>query len=700
MALIGTLRNKMGTWVVIFVFVAISAFVLNDLFSKQSYIFNRNDVGEIGGHTVSLEEYQQAVREQEQNYYLSYGREASERDRPLLQQQAWELLILKYAIQKQFDKVGVEVTSDEIGDMMWGKNVDPNIRQAFTDPQTGKFEKDRIVAYINQVKNMPEGSEGRVRWDNFQRSLRPGRLRLKYENLVIKTSYATTAEAEREYHNQSDVAEIKYLYVPYYAVSDSAVNITDDQLKAYYDKHKERYKTEQIRDINYVSIPVQASAADTLEIKNEFAKVAEDFIKAEDDSAYAAANTDGQTPYAGYTMATLPPYIAASDLVKGKMIGPLVEEGGYKLVKISKITTDTVYSAKASHILIKPADASEQAKKDAKEKARKILSEIKGGADFATKARENGTDGTAPRGGDLGWFSAGQMVKPFENAVFAATKPGLLNDVVETDFGYHIIDVTHVKTNEKVYVAMIDRDITPSDATTNEAYRKAENFANGLSGVQEFKDRAAKDTLQVQEATNLTSGERRISTIGEARQIIQWLFRDASVGKVSEVFDLRDQYVVAVMTNDVEKGYKPFDLVKKEIEPLVRKEAKGKVLIEKLSSLKGSLEEIAQAYGKDANVYSNADLKFASNAMQPPVGYDPEAVGRAFSIENGKRTPPFEGESGVLIIEGNKTAAPAIADYSSYKNTLEQNESRSSSYNIGTAIKENSDIVDKRYKFY
>src|SRR5690348_7729751 len=116
MALIGTLRNKMGTWVVIFVFVAISAFVLNDLFSKQSYIFNRNDVGEIGGHTVSLEEYQQAVREQEANYYLSYGREASERDRPLLQQQAWELLILKYAIQKQFDKVGVEVTSDEIGD--------------------------------------------------------------------------------------------------------------------------------------------------------------------------------------------------------------------------------------------------------------------------------------------------------------------------------------------------------------------------------------------------------------------------------------------------------------------------------------------------------------------------------------------------------------------------------------------------------
>lgn len=699
MALIGTLRNKMGTWVVVFVFVAISAFILNDLFSKQSYIFNKNDVGEIAGHTVSLEEYQQAVREQEANYYLSYNREATERDKPLLQQQAWELLILKYAIQKQFDKVGVEVTSEEVWDMIQGKNVDPSVKQAFTDPQTGTFDKGRVVTYINQLKTMPEGSEGRVRWDNFQKSLRPGRQRIKYENLLIKTAYATTAEAEREYHNQTDVAEIKYLYVPYYAVSDSTIKVGDDQLKEYYDSHKEKYKTEQIRDLNYISIPVEASAEDTLEIKTEFAKVADDFVKAEDDSSFAAVNTDGQTPYTKYTLGTLPPYVTQADLVKGKVIGPFVDGGGYKLVKVSKITTDTVYSAKASHILIKPADATDNAKKEAKEKARKILKEIKDGADFAAKAREHGTDGTASRGGDLGWFSSGQMVKPFQTAVFNASKPGLLSDVVETDFGYHIIDVTHVKTNDAYYVAIIERDITPSDATTNSAYRKAENFASGLSGVTEFKDRAAKDTLQVQEAKNLGSGERRIGTIGEARQIVQWLFRDASVGKVSEVFDLRDQYVVAVMTSNIDKGYKPLDDVKKDIEPIVRNEAKAKVLIEKLTALKGSLDEIAKAYGPLANVYSSSDLKMASPSI-PTVGFDPQAVGRAFSIETGKRTPPFAGENGVIIIEGNKTIAPSAPDYTTYKTTLEQTASQSSSYNVGIAIKENSDIVDKRYKFY
>jgi len=110
---------------------------------------------------------------------------------------------------------------------------------------------------------------------------------------------------------------------------------------------------------------------------------------------------------------------------------------------VSKITKDTVFSARARHILIKPAEpVSEASKREAKEKARKILRDIKGGDDFAAKAREFGTDGTAGRGGDLGWFSTGQMVKPFETAVFNATKKGLLNDIVETEFGYHVVDVT------------------------------------------------------------------------------------------------------------------------------------------------------------------------------------------------------------------------------------------------------------------
>jgi peptidyl-prolyl cis-trans isomerase D len=703
MAFIGTLRSKMGTWVVIFVFVAIAAFILGDIFSGKSNIMNwgRNSVGEIGGKEISYDEYQAVIREREANWYLNTGREPGERDMPSIRQQAWDLLIARHAIQPQIEDAGVEVTEDEVWDMVQGKNVDQGVRQAFTNQQTGQFEPDKVVAYLKQIQSMPETSEPRIRWELFQRDLKPGRERIKYENLLIKSAYVTKAEAEREYHLATDVAEVKYLYVPYYAISDSSVQITDADYEAYYNKNKEKFKTDATRDIKYISIPVIPSADDSAAVNDDLKRAVEEFKSSNEDSVYASNNTDGQTPFMKYTPASLPSFLSESDLTEGNVIGPVLDGETYKVVKVSKIFNDTIYSARAKHILIKWTDASDAAKAEAKEKARNILKDIKGGASFEAKAREFGTDGTASRGGDLGWFSSGQMVKPFQDAVFGASKTGVLNDVVETEFGYHIIEVTNAKTNKAYNLAIVERQIVPSDATTNEAFRKAETFAAGISDVKEFEAKAQQSGLMVQEAKSISAGDRRIGTLGEARQIVMWLFRDASTGKISQVYDLQDQNVVAIMTGEVKKGYKPLELVKEEITPAVRNEVKSKTIIEKLNGLKGTtLEELASGFGSDANVYTSSDLRLSSNSL-PTVGFDPQAVGTAFSLENGKRSKPVAGDNGVVIVElQSKTIAPAIADYSNYKTQLEQNSQNRSSFSISEAIKEKSEIEDKRYKFF
>lgn len=703
MAFIGTLRSKMGTWVVVFVFVAIGLFILGDLFSGKTSVFtmNSNDVGEIAGHTVSLEEFQQIVKEREANYILNFNRQPGDREMPTIRQQAWELLILRYAIQPQFQKVGVEVTTEEVWDMIQGENVDENVKMAFTNPQTGEFDRSRITAYLQQLKTMPEGSEPRVRWELFQRDLLPARERIKYENLLVKTNYVTTAEAEHYYHQSTDVAEVKFLYVPFYAISDSSVNVSDADLSAYYNAHKEKYKTEDSRSFSYVSIPVVPSAQDTLEVRQEAERIAADLAKSEEDSVFAVSATEGQNPYAKYSVSTLPAFVQVSDLEVGKVIGPFIDADAYKIIKVSKISKDTISSARARHILVKWTDESAEAKKTAKDKANNILKELRGDANFATKAREVSEDpGSATRGGDLGWFSTGQMVKPFQDAVFNATKTGLVGNIVESQFGYHIIDVTDTKTNTAYTLAVIERPITPGDATTNEAYRKAEIFSADLSGVEDFKTKAQKEGFAVLDAKNVQTGDRRIGPLGESREIIRWLFNDASVGKVSDVFDLRDSYVVAVMTSGVEKGYKPLDVVKDEITPLVRNELKGKNIIKKLGGISGTLEEIATSFGSDANVYNSSDLRLSSSAL-PTAGFDPTAVGVTFSLENGKRSKAFAGENGILVIElQNKTIAPSIADYAAYKAQLEQTTQNRSSYNIGEAIKEASDIEDQRYKYY
>jgi peptidyl-prolyl cis-trans isomerase D len=700
MALIGTLRDKMGILLVVFIFLALLAFILGELLGNNSPLLNQNEVGEINGHSISIEEFQSAVEERRANYILNFNREPGEQEMNTLRQQAWDLLIARYAIVPQYEKVGIEVTDNEVVDMISGTNIDPNIRQAFINQETGEFDRAMLGNYINQLKLMPEGSEGRVRWELFQRDLKPSRERIKYENLLLKTSYVTTAEAEREYHLQTDVAEVKFVYVPYYAVSDSAADIDESQLREYYNEHKEQFKTEHTRDIKYVSFPLVASAQDSAEIRQEMQEIAAEFGKTKEDSLYAVSNSESQGAYQKYNVSNLPAFLKPEDLKEGSVIGPFIEGNTYKVVKVSNIFKDTVSYAQASHILFKWDDETPAAKRAAREKAQGVLREIRNGADFAAKAREHGTDGTASSGGDLGWVYTGQMVKPFEEAVFGATKPGLLNNLVETQFGYHIVKVTRVKDNTAYEIGVIEKVIGPSDATTNEAYRSAELFAASLSSTEEFEERAESQGVTVLESSNITAGERRIGMLGDARQIVQWLFRDASEGEVSDIFDLQDQYVVAVMTDETEEGYRSLESVKNEIMPEVRKKVKGNIIIERLKETTGTLEEIANAYGNDANVYNSSDLKLASNNL-PTAGFDPKAVGIVFGLEDGKRSDPYKGENGVLVLElQNKTIAPEIADYTAYKTAIQQEYQQRSAFNIAEALKDHAEIEDMRYKFY
>jgi len=165
-------------------------------------------------------------------------------------------------------------------------------------------------------------------------------------------------------------------------------------------------------------------------------------------------------------------------------------------------------------------------------------------------------------------------------------------------------------------------------------------------------------------------------------------------------FDLDNDYVVAVMTGETEEGYRTLDQVKEEITPAVRNILKGKKIIEKLSSEKGTLEEMAKIYGTDAQVNSSSDLKLNSNTL-PSAGLDPTAVGRVFALENGKRSSPFAGENGAIVLElQTKTIAPEVGDYATFKNELLKNINNKSGLNIAEAIKDGSNIKDKRYKFY
>lgn len=695
MALINTLRNRMGKLLVVVIGFSILAFVLADFLQNGSiFTGNQTEVGEIAGEPISIQEFQATIQERESSYILNFGRQPTERERPTLRQQAWDFLVAKYAFDKQYDAVGSEVTNDEIWDMLQGKNINPSLKQTFTDPNTGEYDRSRFMQYMQQLPSMDQNA--RLQWELFKTELIQARVRLKYENLLTKTNYVTNAESKKEYNSQNDVAEIEYLYVPYFSISDSLVSVDEGKAKDYYNKNKERYKVKASRSLKYVAFDIIPSKYDSNFVKDELQVLREEFKTAENDSSFAALNTDALTFFGKFHNGTLPAQLKAnvSNLTQGDVRGPYLETEGYKLYKVSEIFEDTIGYARASHILIKGEDD------EAASKARDILNQIKGGADFAAMAREHGTDGTANVGGDLGWFETGKMVAEFEEAVFSATKPGLLNNVVKTQFGYHIIKVDDVKTNTAYKIATVTREILPGDETINNAYTAADLFATSVDDVSSFDEIAIADTLRVLPAAGLKANDRRIGILGEARQIVQWLFSKASNGDVSDVFELDDAYVVAVMTDEVEEGYKTFNTVKNEITTKLKKDEQGAIIADKLKGLSGSLSEMADAYGDDANVYTQSDLKLSTTSL-PSVGFDPIAIGSAFALENGETSAPILGENGVIMIKmENKTVAPDIADYNIFKGQLEQQVNGRVGYGISEAIKEAADIKDERYRFY
>jgi len=704
MALINTLRNKMGKVIVGTVAFAILSFVLADLLGPNSFFFGGpdNNVGNIAGEKITFDLYQRQVDQFASNYTANFGRNPTEREMVTLRNQAWEIMIVDRAFKREYEALGVNVGEEEIVDLVQGKNISPEIKSApiFFNQATGLFDRNILASFLANLGSQP--IQFQQQWYAFESNLGPARVRIKYENLLNKSTYVTKAEAKRRYKSQTSSADLSYLYVPFSAVSDSVVNASESDLEKYLKSNSDDYKVKTSKSISFVTFPVIASSEDTAFFKMDLEEVMDEFITVTDDSLFAKINSDGSNFLNQYSPKLLPAGLSneVTTMQSGEVYGPYLERDAFKIYKVIEIIEDTILSARASHILFKWTEDTPSGKSVARTEANRVLTELKGGADFAAMASQYGTDGTANTGGDLGWFPKAEMVKPFSDAVFSATRTGLLNRLVETEFGYHIISVTDLKTNKQFKLASIDRTIISSDETINKAFRKADYFAGTNSDKSEFDASAEADSLQVREATNLGATQSNIPGIGSARQIVRWLFTDASKNEVSEVFELDDSYVVVVMSNEIEEGVSSLSDVKFQVERAVLNQKKSDYIFNELSGLSGSLEEIAAAFGDGANIYNTVALKENAPSI-PNVGDAPQAIGTIFTMQAGETSGPLKTRSGVMIATVDSiTPAAEIADYSIYKFQISSNREGRTSYFISEAIKKGADIVDQRYKFF
>jgi peptidyl-prolyl cis-trans isomerase D len=229
---------------------------------------------------------------------------------------------------------------------------------------------------------------------------------------------------------------------------------------------------------------------------------------------------------------------------------------------------------KASHILMKfDADATDEAKDEVRAVMEGVLVEAKAaGADFEALARKYSEDGSASRGGDLGLFDEKRMVKPFSDKAFSM-QPGEISDLVETQFGLHIIKVTEVQQAETKTLADVRLDIARDLLKDERAPELAVAYAktllpvlNGSLDESEADLLLAEKSLTVQESGEFARKDRRIPKLGTSADALEVAFELANVGDVTaDPVDVGNGFAIMKLTSATKADMASFEEKKEEL---------------------------------------------------------------------------------------------------------------------------------------
>ena len=302
---------------------------------------------------------------------------------------------------------------------------------------------------------------------------------------------------------------------------------------------------------------------------------------------------------------------------------------------------------RASHILIaSPASAPAAERAAAKTKAQQLLAQVKKAPEtFADLARKNSQDkGSAVRGGDLDFFTRGAMVKPFEDAAFTMKK-GDISDVVESDFGYHIIRLTDVKVpRQRTFEEM--RPQLEAELRKQQGQRKFAETADGFSnGVYEQADNlkgvAEKYGLPVRTATGVTREPAQGATgpLGNARLLGSLFSADSLERKrnTEAVETAPNQLASARVVKHQPARTRPLSEVKDQVRERLRAtrgaELAKKAGSEQLAALKANP---AAATLPAAMVISREDVqKVPSQAIEAAMRADPAKLPAFVGVDLG-----------------------------------------------------------------
>ncbi len=711
MSIIQKIREKAAWLVFGIIGISLIGFLLMDASVGGSgggmFSSNTNTVGVINGEKIDYIDFEKR-KEMMENQYKASGYPVNEMMQQNIQDQVWNQFIEDNVLQDEYKKLGLSVSPKELTDILFGNNPPEDLKRQFINQQTGEYDANAARLAISNLRKQKNSQVTQQFEEAYLPALINNRLKERYTALLSNTAYIPNWMLEKLNADNSTVASISYVNVPYATITDSTVKVGDDEIRDYVNKNADDYKQVTSRSIEYVTFNAAPNQADSMALYNQLTELKTEFASTPDVAAFLVRNGSEISNFDGYVLKStmkVPFTDSIQALADGQVFGPYLDANNYAIAKmIGKQTLPD--SVEARHILVQTVDRQGQpmlADSLAEKRVDSVITAINSGADFQQMMLQVSDDkASISQDNGVMKFSASQIQnkegfdQEFGKFILFDGKKGDRKKV-KTQFGYHYIEILDQTNFETAYkVAYLSKAISASQETQDAASGLANQFAGESRTPKAFDDNATAKEYNKLIGTEIKPTDNMIPGLGSNRQLVRWIF-EADKGEISVPYDMGDKFVVVMVTEINKEGTMSAAKARPQVEFIVRNKKKAEQIIKQIGTV-STLEAAAKATNTQIQ---NADSVSFASPVIPNVGQEAKVIGATFNKEwKGKVTPAIAGNGGVFVVKpGNVSAKPNISGNIDQQRAgmLMQIKSMSG-YRSLESLKKAADVKDERSK--
>lgn len=713
MAVLGKIRSR-GMILIGIIGLGLLAFIAEEAFRSCEATRNnqRQQVGEVYGEKISVQEFQRMVDEYAEAIKMQQGQEnLNDEQLNQVKDMVWNSYVQNKLVEKEANELGLAVTDQEMQNIL-NQGTNPMLMQTpFVNQQTGRFDASSLKKFLAEYKNskttnpqMAQQYESIYKyWTFVEKQLRTQLLAQKYQSLLAHCFVSNSVEAKMAFKEENEESQIQLAAFPYTSIEDSKVQVSESDLKAKYDELKPRFKQYvESRDVKYVDILVEPSAADKNALKKQFAEYTKTLTEAADPSEVVRRSTS-LVSYLGLPVdkEAYPGDVAMrlDSMAVGSVYGPF-ENAQDNTLNLIKLVAKVQLPDSVEYRQIQVGGATPEA---ANKTADSIYAALNSGADFEALAKKYGQTG------EKTWMTTSQYqmapsldkdTKDYINSLNTMGVNELKN--IKLPQGNIIVQVLNRKGMVTKYqAAVVKRTIDFSKETYRAAYNKFSSFVSANQTAADVEKNAAKSGYRVQEAKEITTSQHYLAGIHSTREALKWLF-DAKQGDVSPLYECGDNnHLLLVVLDRINPvGYRSLNdpQVKEMVKAEVIRDKKAEQIVAKLNGV----TSIAAAKTKGGVVTPVNQVTFASPVFLTATGAsEPALSGAVAATAKGTFSKtPVKGNAGVYMFQvTGRSMRPVKFDAKEIEQRLRQ---RAMQYagNFMNQLYINAKVVDNRYLFF